>query len=460
MIFAEPVTRQLAAYVVNTSFEGLPVHVVESAKMTVLDSITCALGGHFTPAGKIIVPVVQELGGSPESSILGTTSKTNILLASMTNSMLANALDYDDYFPISHPGATIVPPGLAVSEACRANGKDFLTAIIVANEVYLRIMRSLLPSEPQRKKIMGFGTHQVFGAAIAAGRILELDEEQMAQALGIAGANAPVASCAKTVWGMSVTMVKNNYGIASFAGVLAAKLAKAGFTGPLDIFEGDTGFWRMAGSDRYDPSEITHGLGSEFLITQVGFKPYPCCRWIHPTLDAVSEIMTKNRLNAEEVEAVEVGTHALCMVPPFSNPHPRTFEEAQFSIKYLVALTLLGIPRGPLWYDPATMNRPDALSLAGKVTLVEDNEVESCFPERLLGKVRIRGKKGDFAKRVDFPKGEPQNPLEKSDLEAKFRELVEGRVSPEYQDHFLGLVWNLERLDDIGRLTSLVRLQE
>lgn len=450
-----PISKKLAEYIVTTSFKKLPVEAIESAKMTILDSITCMIGGLFTPAGKIVTNVMSKEGGNSESTVPGIGHKTNALNASLVNSILANGLDYDDYYPVSHPSATIIPPGLAVSEACKSNGKTFLTSVVVANEVYLRIMRSILASNEQRKKITGFGTHQTFGAAIVAGKILNLDKEQMAQALGIAGANAPVPSCSKTVWGDSVTMVKNNYGMSSFAGVLAAKLAKSGFTGPLDIFEGETGFWRMSGSDQFNPQEMTRGLGSDFMITRIEFKPYPCCRWIHPSLDGVSKIMKENSVKTGDIKKLEIRTHYLCTIPPFSNVHPRTFEEALFSIKYVVSLILLAIPRGPEWYERKTLNDPNVSALADKVTLIEDEEVDSSFPAKLLSKISLYTSEKSYNTRVDFPWGEPDNPMTKKDLEEKFREVTSQFFTNSKRGQLLEMIQKVEKLDDMNKLTAL-----
>ncbi|MFC1955944.1 MmgE/PrpD family protein [Chloroflexota bacterium] len=262
-------TAIISKYITQTSFKDLPEEAIKYSKLTILDSITCMLGGIFTPAGDIVTKTVAQEGGIPKATIIGLGHKTNTLLASFANSTLANALDYDDYYPVCHPSATIVSPGIAVSESCAIDGQSLITAVVVANEIYLRVMESILASNEQQKKIFGFGTHQIFGATIVTGKILQLDEGQMAQAIGIAGVNAPVPSAQKSVFGKSVTMFKNNYGMASFAGVLAAKLAKSGLTGPLDIFEGATGFWRMAGSDRFEPAKMTHGLGSDFKIPVV-----------------------------------------------------------------------------------------------------------------------------------------------------------------------------------------------
>ena len=455
-IFFPTITSRLANYITKTSFEDIPSEVVESAKMVALDSISCMIGGLFTPAGKIVTEALSQEGGNLESSILGIGRKTTALQASLINSILANALDYDDYYPLSHPNATIIPPGLAVSEAYKSDGKTFLTAVVVANEVYLRIMKSLLPSKKQQKKVFGFGTHQTFGAAIVSGKLIGLNEKQMAYALGIAGANAPIPSCAKTGWGATPTMVKNNYGLASYAGVLASKLAKYGFTGPLDIFEGKTGFWRMSGSDQFKPEETTYDLGINYLIKEIQFKPYPCCRWIHSPIDAILKLKRKYDFEVEEIEKVEVKTHFLSTGPPFSNSKPKTFEAAIFSIKYIIALVLLEIPPGQKWYDKKTLNNSKILALAEKVEVLEDEEATSCYPEKLLSKVIIYISNGEcLSARVDFPKGGVEDPFKKYDLEEKFKQVTQEVFTNEQVNQILNIIWRLEQLDDINKLTSL-----
>ncbi|OGD14818.1 hypothetical protein A2V47_09175 [Candidatus Atribacteria bacterium RBG_19FT_COMBO_35_14] len=450
------IASRLANYITKTSFGDIPIEVVESAKVNIMDSISCMIGGLFTPNGKIVTEALLQEGDNLESSILGLERKTYALQASLINSILANALDYDDYYPLSHPNATIVPPGLAVSEAYKINGKAFLTAVVVANEVYLRIMRSLLPSKKQQEEIFGFGAHQTFGAAIVSGKLINLNEKQMAYAIGIAGANAPISSCAKTVWGDTPTMVKNNYGLASYVGVLASKLAKYGFTGPLDIFEGKTGFWKMSGSDQFKPEEITRDLGINYLIKEIQFKPYPCCRWLHSSLDAILKLKRKYNFEIGDIEKIEVKTHSLTTVYPFTNSKPKTLEEAIFSFKYLAAVVISGIPLGQKWYDKETLNNLKILALAEKVEILEDEEVNSCYPDKLLSKVSIYISNGKcLSTRVDYPKGTVENPIKKYDIEKKFKQLTQEVFTDEKVKQILAVIWKLEQLDDINKLTSL-----
>jgi 2-methylcitrate dehydratase PrpD len=451
-----PLTRVLSRYLVTTTFQDLPDEGIQAAKLTILDSITCMLGGIFTPAGEIVTRVMGKGRGNRESTILGLGHKTDALAASLTNAVLANALDYDDYYPVCHPSATIVPPGMAVSESSGADGKTLLTAVVVANEVYIRVMDSILASNEQQKKIFGFGTHQTFGAAAVAGKILGLDEEQMAHAIGIAGANAPVPASLKTVYGDSVTMVKNNYGIASFVGVLSAKLAQSGFIGPLDIFEGDTGFWRMSGSDQFNPLKMTEGLGSDFRITRISFKPYPCCRWIHSALDGIFQIIKEGNPSPDKIQKIEVRSFSLCTSPPFSNRRPKTFDEASFSTPYLISMAILGVPPGPKWYREDTRQHPDVLALANKVTLIDDEEANSLFPEKLLSKVTLYTAEESFYAHIEFPFGGPERPMKEADLVKKFIQLTEGLFSNDQRDQCLEWIRNLEKKKDLRKLTRLL----
>ena len=454
------ISEKLSNYIVTTSFEDLPEKAIKSAKMTILDSITCMLGGVFTPAGEILTAVIAKEGGPLESTIIGTGHKTSALLAAFTNSHLANAVDFDDYYPLCHPSATIVPPGIAVSEAYDGDGKTFITSVVIASEVHLRIMDSILGSTEQQFKIFGPATHQTFGAVVAAGKILQLNEEQMARAIGIAGANAPVPCNLKTFRGDTVTMVKNPYGTASFVSVLAAKLAKSGFIGPLDIFEGDTGFWRMSGSDLFDPSKMTEGLGRDFKITKIAFKPYPCCRWTHSSLDGIFQIVEKNKISPDKVKKVEVRTFSIGTKPFLSKSHPKTFTDVQFSTKYLMSLAILKIPPGLNWYRKELRNSEEVLRLADKIILIDDEEANSCYPTRLLSKVTLYTPEATFRARVEFPRGAPENPMGEEDLKKKFLKVSEGILDDSQRYQCLEFIQDLERKDNLRELTNLLTFKD
>lgn len=175
-IARENTTRILAEYVTETRFEDVPERVVAAAKGYVLDSLGCILGGAILRPGKIIIDLFTEMGGKPESTILSTKTQIPSLNATYVNSFLANVLDFDDtYTAMAHPGATTIPPALALGESLRVSGKMFLHAVILGYETMIRIGKGIAPSTDRCRKVVGLSVFQIFGALVAAGKLLGLN---------------------------------------------------------------------------------------------------------------------------------------------------------------------------------------------------------------------------------------------------------------------------------------------
>ena len=274
-----PATQTLAECLVNACFENLPPDVVEKAKLCLMDSVGCFFGGHQTPVAPGLERLSADIAGGSANP-----PRPDPAWHAFQYATLANALDLDDIYWKGHPGATVVAAALAVANRSRSTGRDLIAAIVAGYEVGCRIGMSLRHNRP-RKAVHGHGTWQIFGAAAASAKLLKLDHKQAAHALAIAAVNAPVASVMKTVYGAAPTMAKNNFATAAMGGVNAAFLARAGFEGPLDVFEGDTGFWRMAGADGVDLSQLKIGPGIRYEIQDVGFKAFSCCRIIQSSVE-------------------------------------------------------------------------------------------------------------------------------------------------------------------------------
>ncbi|MFX0198712.1 MAG: MmgE/PrpD family protein [Candidatus Hodarchaeota archaeon] len=449
------IARKLARYAIGLSFNNLPAEVVRKTKRCILDSIGCILGGFKTKIGDITADMAKYLEGKPQSTLLGGGYKTSAPYAALFNAMLANILDYDDTAN-GHPGATIIPSALAVSEAVETSGKDLLTAVVLGYEISLRIGEALKPSFKQQWKIWGFGSYQVFGAVSAAGKLLELNEDEFVNALGVAGCNAPVSSLMRSIHGISgVTMVKNNFGKSAETGVIAALLAKRGFTGPEDILDGDEGFWRMYGSDQCDFDLMTSGLNNEYKIVNVEFKPYPCCRFLHSAIDGVLNIVRKHQITPKQIEEITINATKWVTKPPFNVRRPKSMLEAQFSPVYCMGVALSGIKPGPDWFKKSTLNNPEVLNIAKKVKIVPHEE-EYTLLTRADVELKANGKK--YTSSVEYPKGAPQNDMTDDELDDKFKSLAVDSIKPRSIELAINTIRNLESVMNVKEFMDLFSL--
>ena len=381
---------------------------------------------------------------------------TSCINAAFANSESNNALDFDDTMfvgQVSHSGATVIPPAIAVGEATHSTGKDLLTAIILGYEILSRIGNSLIVSHSRHKKVSGMQTYQTFGAVTASSKLLDLDEEATAMAFGLTGCAAPVPSLYKTAMNpanklFGGPMFRNNYGYASEIGVKAALLAQRGYTGPKDVFEGDFGFWRMSGiADRCNFDVMTKGLGKDYYILKVGFKPYSCCRLYHAMIDAALKIVREHNLGMDNIEKITV-KERLASLPPNDDAEPKTMLSAMNSKPYSIAIAITGLKPGLRWYE--NLKDPKVLGLAKKVELIRD-------PEQRGVNVEIVSSKGTFKDHADSPRGEPENPMTDEELIDKFKDLAEGVINNGTAEKVLDMIKNLEKVEDIAELTQRLR---
>lgn len=454
------VTEALVDYAMETRFEDLPSDVIDRAKLCILDSIGCALGGFKTRIGSSIIAALGE-SNSKESTIIGHGGKVACKDAAFINSTLTNALDYDDDNWVGHPSATTMPATLATAELVGASGKEFLTSFVVGYEVATRIGRAIWPSRERYKKVWGVGTHQAFGAVSAACKLLGLSRFETLNAFGIAGAASPLPSAMK--WGFKkrpLTWVKDSVAWATLAGVTGALLARKGFVGCRDILDGETGFWMMAGSDRCDFEKIVKGLGQDYEILRGAFKPYSSCRFTHATLDAVRRILDEHDVKPHQIEEVLVRSIA-DLTELLVDYEPSEIVDAEFSLPYTVAMIILREPPGPNWFREDLLRNQTVLGLASKVRVETDQQAEELYHSpvpKLVSTVTVTTRNGEQLEAfIQFARGEPENPLSRGELVEKFRRLGSFVLGNEEVDRLLRTTEDLEELRHIGELIRLLQ---
>jgi len=462
--------EELARYVTKVKFDDLPSDVVAKAKECIIDSLGCAVGASPTEIGKMLISVAESMGGNPESTLIGSKNQLSAPVAAFANSELSNKLDFDDITP-GHTGSTVVPPAIAMAEKLGKNGKDLILAVVLGYELCCRVVASVREIWPlQQKRVWGLGTWGTFGAATVAGKLLNLNDEQMANTIAIAGCNAPVPSLGKS-WGWGYpwehigrcTHVKNNYGTASWAGVTSAMLAQKGYNGPHDLFEGELGFWRWMGGIRYDNDKLTAGLGEKYGIRGVNFKSYPCCGFIQPSIAAALGITEKNNISAEDIDEITIRTVGVCSMPMFTNIDMKDMQDAPFSWPWSVAAAIVGIEQSPYYYDES-LKDPRVRQLAEKIRLIPDIEADLISvtpsgkaglfpPTRATAELVAQGKK--FTNQVDMYFGEAY--VNYPDARKKFTLLTSSVLGAEKTDKLFQALRNLENCDNIQKVTELLR---
>lgn len=419
----------LAGWIAGFSLEAVPDAAVQAAKLCIADSLACTVGGMHLASSRILREVLAQ-GGGGASSIIGTAETTDLLSAAYLGGHAANALDFDDSFKDgapSHPGATIIPPALALAEARDLSGADLLKAVIAAYEVSLRIGRAVDASPARKSAVMGFSTWQTFGAAVAGAALLRLSPERIEHAFGIAGAQAPLPSIRKFVDGRRpYSWVKNGYGASCQSGVLAALLAERDFQGNREIFDGDNGFWIMSGSDRYRPELALDGLGRDWLIAQVEFKPFSCCRWTHTTVEAVGTLCAG--IPPERIGRIDVWGFGE-IARSLGGDLPKTVIDAQFSARYVAALEIVG--RSTAWgLKEADLTDPEVLGVAEKIVLHHEPAFDASYHAYGATPVRVVLTLDDGGRREIFIEHPLASTFRGGATEAQIRAKYLGIVTP------------------------------
>jgi len=445
---------KLGHFADSLRFEIISESANHAAKRLILDSIGCMVGGSQLVQGRKMIDFFAAFSGEEESTIVTGRKKIPSIHAGYVNAYLANLLDFDDTY-FGHPGATVIPPVLALGEKLHTSGKEVLTAVIAGYEIGIRIADSIKPSRRRLKKVMGLSTWQVFSSVVAAGKALGLKGKQMADGISLAALNSPVPSVRKLgLEKREIHWMKNNYGWAAMGGMLGAMMAQQGFLGDRTVFDGPKGFWVMAGSDKFRPISIKEGTPDKWAVERVSIKPYSACRHINPTLDAVSSLMESEEFIVDTIRQIDV-TSFFELVENYSF-FPNESFTIPFSAPYLIALTLLRIPTGPQWFEPKHLSNSKVKELADSVHFHRWAEADALYgrvERELISRVAIEVEGGrHFEKEVRLPKGDPRNPLTDEELRVKFTSLVEPVLGPSRTNEICAEIFHLEKIEDCAVL--------
>ena len=357
-------TVRLAEYAAALRYQDLPAEVVRRAKECIADTVAAAICGSALPWSRIVIRYAKRTGPAGKSYILGSGgAAVQANAAALANGALAHAFELDSLTRPgagAHPGATVLPPALAVAQEVGSSGRDLTAAFVAGNEVMIRIGRATGHTNEAR----GFhapGTTGPFGAAVAAGHLLGLGPAAMTNALGIAGSLCGgLLEFARGDGGM---VKRLHLGRASEAGVLAASLAADGFEGPRTVLEGEFGFLKVF-CTKWDEAELTRGLGEAFVVSSTVLKRYACHATAHAAVRAVRDLQAEHGFSGPEVTERMVERHNIL--------EPADLMLAQYSIPFCVALALHREARDPESFDEVALRDPQVRALCRRVRLVPE----------------------------------------------------------------------------------------
>jgi 2-methylcitrate dehydratase PrpD len=444
---------------VNTKYEDLPPEVVEATKKEILDLLGVALGGVNQPGATHVCALVKEWGGKEESSIIGSKQKVPAPNAAQANATMAHALDFDDVHEaaVMHPGIASIPVVLAVGEAeGHLSGKEMIASTALGVDMMCRLALATTPGKSPIE--LGWHLTSVFGfmgAAATAARVMGLDEETIVNAIGIGyhqcGGNG---QCVKD----GALAKRLGPGFAIKGGITAALMARAGVTGAKNSLEGEWGFYRQYMDGDYSREILTADLGKRFEGVNVAIKPYPCCRGIHPAIDAGLALAVHENIRCSDIREIVLSVtdaHLKLLCQPLdAKRSPRSPVDAQFSIPWGVASAIVGRRVGLDDFTDSAIRNREVLEVTQKMRVEVDNTLHKSGPEPT--RVTVVTKDGKtYTKVVENPLGSLERPMSLDDCANKFRDcaksLDSGRI-----ERIVQLVGELEQLDDARAIIRLL----
>ena len=450
-------TRELTHWLHGIRLANLPPSTVQAAQSALLDTLGCMLFGAPEPWSRIMLAEVLSDASAGRATLVGHGAGIAAPAAALCNGTAAHGFELDDHLDaaIVHPGAIVVSAALAAAEATRAGGERLLLGIIAGYETLDRVGLAMGVAPAQR------GYHKTavagpLGAAVAASVVMGLSADRVFTALCLACACASGTKAFAT--GAGGGMEKRMHaGRAAEAGVRMAQLAARGFTAPDTALEGRFGLLEIVSGEHATPAAIARGLGTKLAIERVYVKIYPCCAWIQAAVQQLVSMRARRRLALADIAAVRVGVSAYAKAQNGALA-PQDTMGAQFSIPYCCALALLGDPADPAMYAPEVIDDPDRRTLARRIEIRVDPEMEAAYPRHYGARVELELASGERASSAVLdPHGMPADPCTPEEIDAKFSRLA-GRVKSAHAvDEIKQTVQRVATLADLAPLSALLR---
>ncbi|HBI83462.1 MmgE/PrpD family protein [Orrella sp. NBD-18] len=446
-------SAELAKFASGLNFADIPESVASRCEDLLLDTMASILAGSTARPVKAIAKYAELMGpANGQSEDYVNRHLTSPMFAAMVNAAAAHVVEQDDVHngSVFHPAAVVFPPAIAVAQAIGASGKELITAAVAGYEVGIRIGEFL--GRSHYKIFHTTGTAGTVAAAVTVGRLLKLNPEQMLNAIGSGGTQAA------GLWEFlrdAADSKQLHTAHAAASGLTAAYLAQDGFTGARRILEGLQGMGAGMSLDA-DPAKLVDRLGTRWALAETSFKYHASCRHTHPAADALQFVMREHGLKASDIASVITRVHqgAIDVLGPVTDP--QTVHQSKFSMGTVLALIALKNSADLANFDRALKDQ-EVAAFRDLVTMELDEEVDTAYPQRWIGKVTVKTRDGRvFEGRVDEPKGDPGNTLSRPEIEDKSMRLGTylGAATDNQVKQLIQTVWNIRKQDKLGPLLA------
>ena len=446
---SESPTRTLARFAATLEYDRIPPHTREYCKNLLLDTLACAVAGHQGEETSQVAAFAAALAQSGESSVIAD-GRLSLAGATLLNAYLVTAVTMCDIHrsTLTHITPEVVPPALAVGERDGVTGRELLVALAAGCEITTRVGLGLDFPEARKRGWHGPGVIGPFGAAAAVGRLLKLDDATMAKAFGLAGSQAAGTFAA---WGTPT--VKFHQCRGALSGLMAALLAQQGFLATQEFLTAADGGLYTTYTNGGKPQAALAELGERWELEQIALRLWPSASTIQGLITAMFDLIEQHPVKPEQIRSIRValGETANRMHGIF--PKYKGKFEALLSTHYVAAVILHDRELTLAQFEPQRYNDPKLKAFAAdKVEVIEDKSLQGV--ESRVEAETVDGR--TITVRCDTPRGSPENPLTRAQIEAKFRAYAKGRIAPDAVEKIIGAVAKLEELGDVRSLMSLL----
>ncbi len=453
----DTITAHMSKWAAQLEYNQLGEQAVHEARRYLLDSLGCALGGYRQEDALHALAVLDEIASEGPATILGSGKKTDVVSAALANALMVRVMDYNDIYwqqDPSHP-SDIIPAAMACAERQGSGGEELIVGIILGHEFEMRLCEAAFPGI--RERGWHHATLTAFVSPIVAGRMLRLTWEQIQHAIGISASHHCTLGA---VTAGKLTMMKNTVDpMATQAGVMAALLAEKGYSGPEHVIDGKEGVVHCMGPE-WKLELLTGGLGESWRIERCGMKAFPTEALTHAPISAVLKLVREHDLEPDQIEKVYIRSlaRAADILADPAKYDPRSKETADHSLPYVIAAAIVDRQVTPAQFEPEKIMDAKIREQLAKVEVVADPDIEAVFPElqRVIVSVRTTDER-EFKEQLDYPKGDPRNPLTDQEIEEKFDALAAPVLSEDARARLKDAVWNLEKLDSVTALMDLCK---
>lgn len=443
----------LATFAAQLHWDDVPEPVQRKAEDLWVDWFGSVLAGqNARPVHSIARFALSQGPASGPCEVIGQSATTSPMMAALANAAAAHVAEQDDVHngSVFHPAAVVFPPALAVAQSLGASGAQLMTACVAGYEVGIRVGEFL--GRSHYRIFHTTATAGTLAAAAAVGHLLGLTPAQMQHAFGSAGTQSA------GLWEFLRTAADSKQlhtAHAAAAGLMAAYLAKDGFTGAQDIFTGPQGLAAGMSTDA-NPDKLSDGLGTRWATAETSFKWHASCRHTHPAADALLQVMQQHGLQPADIAQVRCHVHqgAIDVLGPVVQPS--TVHQSKFSMGTVLALAARFGHAGLTEFD-AHFQAPETVALREKVQMVLDPEVDTAYPQRWIGKVTVQTTDGrTLHGRVDEPKGDPGNTLSRQEITDKALRLAAygGAVGADVAARSIANLWNVAQWPQVAKLVA------